>query len=88
MWGGGVHPHANNKHGVWCPPSIPCTMTCSFVSYVFSNGVGRTGTFIAIHTQLERFKTEKEADLFQYIKSTRLQRAGMVLDAVSVEAWS
>ena len=48
-----------------------------------SDGVGRTGTFISIHAQLERLKTEGVVDFFQFIKSARLHRAGLVSDVVS-----
>ena len=47
-----------------------------------SDGVGRTGTFICIHAQLERLKTEGVVDFFQSIKSARIQRAGLVPDVV------
>ena len=44
----------------------------------------RTGTFLTIHSQVERLKTEGVVDFLQAIKSARLQRAGLVLDAVSL----
>ena len=44
--------------------------------------MGRTGTFICIHAQLERLKTEGVVDFFQSIKSARIQRAGLVHDVV------
>ena len=50
---------------------------------LLSDGVGRTGTFICIHSQLERLKTEGVVDIFQSIKSARIQRAGLVPEAVS-----
>ena len=43
-----------------------------------SDGVGRTGAFITVHTQLERLKTEGVVDVFQSLKSARIQRAGLV----------
>ena len=49
---------------------------------VSSDGVGRTGTFICLHSQLERFKTEGVVDFFQAVKSARIQRAGLVPDVV------
>jgi hypothetical protein len=52
--------------------------------YPCSDGVGRTGTFICIHAQLERLKTEGVVDFFQSIKSARIQRAELVPDVVSV----
>ena len=49
-----------------------------------SDGVGKTGTFICLHSQLERLKTEGVVDFFQAVKSARIQRACLVPDAVSV----
>jgi protein tyrosine phosphatase len=47
-----------------------------------SDGVGRTGSFICIHSQLERLKTEGVVDFFQGAKSARIQRAGLIPDDV------
>ena len=47
-----------------------------------SDGMGRTGTFICIHAQLERLKTEGVVDFFQYIKSARIHRAELVPEVV------
>ena len=58
-----------------------CKLTISY-----SDGVGRTGTFLCIHSQLERVKTEGVVDIFQAIKSARMQRPGLVSDAVSHNA--
>ena len=49
-----------------------------------SDGVGRTGVFICLHAQLERLKTEGVVDCFQFIKSARLNRPGLVQNVVSV----
>ena len=43
-----------------------------------SDGVGRTGAFIATHAEMERMKAESVVDLFQFIKAVRIQRAGLV----------
>ena len=51
--------------------------------HMCSDGVGRTGTFICIHAQLERLKNEGVVDFFQSIKSARIQRTGLVPDVVS-----
>ena len=64
-----------------CTHAHNCTFTVSC-----SDGVGRTGTFLCIHSQLERVKTEGVADIFQAIKSARMQRPGLVSDAVSHDA--
>ena len=61
-----------------------CETILLCVCHPCSNGVGRTGTFICIHAQLERLKTEGVVDFFQSIKSARIQRAGLVPDVVSV----
>jgi len=53
------------------------------LSHHFSDGVGRTGTFICIHSQLERLKTEGVVDIFQAIKSLRMQRNGVIPNVVS-----
>ena len=47
-----------------------------------SDGVGRTGTFICLHSQLERLKTEGVVDFLQAVKASRIQRPGLVPDAV------
>ncbi len=51
---------------------------------LYSDGVGRTGTFISIHSQLERLKTEGVIDFFQAAKSACIQRAGLMPEAVSI----
>ena len=50
---------------------------------LLSDAVGRTGTFICVNSQLERLKTEGVVDIFQSIKSARIQRAGLMPEAVS-----
>ena len=60
----------------------------SYVNNNFSDGVGRTGTFICIHAQLERLKTEGVVDFFQFVKSARIQRPGLVMDVVSIRQLS
>lgn len=54
--------------------------------YNCSDGVGRTGTFLIIHSQVERLKTEGVVDFLQAIKSARLQRAGLVSVPVSLHS--
>ena len=54
----------------------------------FSDGIGRTGAFICIYSVLERVKTEAVADIFQFIKSSRFQRAGLVKELVRVCMYS
>ena len=47
-----------------------------------SDGVVRSGTFLVIHSQLERIKTEGVVDVFQAIKSARIQRPGVIPNTV------
>lgn len=51
----------------------------------FSAGAGRTGTFIALSNILERVKAEGLLDVFQTVKSLRMQRPHMVQTVVSVD---
>lgn len=48
-----------------------------------SAGAGRTGTFIALSNILERVKAEGLLDVFQTVKSLRMQRPHMVQTVVS-----
>ena len=47
-----------------------------------SAGAGRTGTFIALSNILERVKAEGLLDVFQTVKSLRMQRPHMVQTVV------
>ena len=64
-------------------PSLSPHTTNILPTWPHSDGIGRTGTFICIHAQLERLKTEGIVDFFQSIKSTRIHRAGLVAHVVS-----
>jgi protein tyrosine phosphatase len=55
--------------------SKPAVVMCS-------DGVTRTGTFICIHSQLERLKTEGVVDVFQAINSACIQRPGLIPNLV------
>eukprot|EP00731_Ephydatia_muelleri_P019017 Em0011g1057a len=43
-----------------------------------NDGVGRTGTFITMHSELERLKAEGALDVFQRVKLCRIARPGLV----------
>ena len=45
--------------------------------------LGRTGTFCAIFTILDRFKVEQVIDVLQTVKLLRIKRPGIVEDLVS-----
>ena len=49
----------------------------------FSDGLGRSGTFCALYSVLERLKIEQVVDVFQTIKAMRIPRPGLVKSAVS-----
>ena len=49
-------------------------MTCL---YHCSDGIGRTGTFMTVYSQIERAKSEGIVDVFQLIRGARMQRFGL-----------
>ena len=62
-----------------------CRCTHTFTAYLIlcSNGIGRSGIFIALHIMLERMVAEGLVDVFQTIKNLRIQRPAMVQTLVS-----
>lgn len=50
---------------------------------VHSDGLGRTGTFCTLYYVLDRVKTEQVVDVFQAVKTLRIQRTGLVDNVVS-----
>ena len=51
---------------------------------IISAGVGRTGTLIALYTQMQRLRTEKTADVYTFVKQMRKDRVNMVQTEVGV----
>ena len=49
-----------------------------------SAGVGRTGTFIALDTQLKRIEAEGDIDVFGFVRSMRVNRCCMVQTEVGI----
>ena len=49
----------------------------------FSDGIGRTGAFCTLYSVLERVKTEQIVDVFQAVKTLRIQRTGLLSTIVS-----
>ena len=49
-----------------------------YMSLLSSDGLGRTGTFIAIWSLIEQMKAEGQIDVVGTIKSIRTQRPGAV----------
>ena len=67
---------------------ICITITYSILIFIVpfcSSGVGRTGVFIALGIILERYSVEGMIDLFQTVKTLRIQRSAMVQTRVSNE---
>lgn len=48
------------------------------ITVVCSDGLGRSGTFCALYSVLERLKIEQVVDVFQAIKAMRIPRPGLV----------
>ena len=48
------------------------------LSLYYSAGVGRTGTFITLFTQLQRMAKEKNLDIFGFVRNMRYRRNCMV----------
>ena len=74
----------------WLTPDSLATLYHAQVIRVFlcySAGAGRTGTFCALSTVLERVKAEGILDVFQTVKSLRLQRPHMVQTLVCCPAY-
>ena len=57
-----------------------CTFSC--VLNIVSDGMSRTGVFIAAMCEVERVKVEGEVDFFQTIKAMRKKRPHMVYNKV------
>ena len=60
--------------------SAPIVVHCSA-------GVGRTGTFITLFTQLQRIKDEGTVDIFNFVRGMRYRRCCMVQTEVRRGIW-
>ena len=54
-------------------------------THACSDGIGRTGAFMTIYSQMEKAKSEGVVDLFQFVSRARKQRSGVVRNKVSFE---
>ena len=52
--------------------------------YSYSDGCARSGTFIAICYTLDRINIEGTVDIFHAVKLSRICRAGLVGNVVSI----
>ena len=50
--------------------------------YKYSDGLGRSCTFIAIWSLIEQLKTEGQIDVLNTVKSIRTQRPGAIPELV------
>ena len=55
---------------------------------LFSAGVGRTGTFIAIMVEMARIKLEEMVDIYNFVRYMRTRRPMMVMNEVIVISFS
>ena len=53
-----------------------------YFCFLYSDGMGRTGTFCAVMLCRECLLTEHMADVFDTVKTIRAQRPGMVENSV------
>ena len=49
-----------------------------------SAGVGRTGTFLTLYTQLQRIENEGNLDIFNFVQGMRRRRCFMVQTEVRI----
>ena len=52
--------------------------------FVFSTGIGKSGTFMAVDVMLTQIKLDKQIDLFRYVALMRSNRMDMVPLVVSL----
>ena len=61
---------------------------CIYIHCIYSAGVGRTGTFIALDILLEQAEDRGFVDIFQCVKSLRTQRVFMVQTQVCTTTYN
>ena len=60
----------------------------SLVLILFSAGVGRTGTFIAVDAMMQRLKEKDDLDIYNFVTQMRTKRTFMVQNMVCRHDWS
>lgn len=63
----------------------PCFILFSVSRYLFSAGVGRTGTFISLDTLINQMDRENKVDIYNTVLSMRMKRKEMVQTVVCEE---
>lgn len=63
-------------------------MTCIIVVlvhvYLYSAGVGRSGTYITLDTMLQRMPHTNNVNVYEFVRSMRMKRVFMVQTLVSI----
>ena len=59
------------------------TVRCTFRVFVFSDGAGRSGVYLAIDANIELSEEDGVIDVFGYVRKMRTQRRGLVESLVS-----
>ena len=54
---------------------------------VYSAGVGRTGTFIAVDAMMQRLKEKDDLDIYNLLTQIRTKRTFMVQNLVCMQDW-
>ena len=52
--------------------------------YLFSAGVGRTGTFITIDAMIQRLKERDDLNIYEFVTEMRSKRTFMVQNQVNI----
>ena len=66
-------------------PYIPCTLSPLPSTLLPSAGAGRTGTFVAIDTAIDRLAEEDDINIFECVELMRARRTQMVQNVVSYD---
>ena len=62
-----------------------CDLNINFYFFLCSDTVGRSAMFCAAATTINKCKTEGVIDVFQVLKSQRIQKPGSVQTVVSIK---
>ena len=64
---------------------MKCDLNINFNFLLYSDTVGRSAMFCAAATTINKCKTEGVIDVFQVLKSQRIQKPGSVQTVVSIK---
>lgn len=70
-----IHAFKKKMYSMYSNPQLSTEQYSSVhIQFLFSDGSGRSGTFCAVYSLLERVKSEQVVDVFQAIRVLRLGR--------------